>query len=287
MSLFKDEVEIKIMEGELQAKNTFQSQPRIFRWVIIFFICSIIPAYYIAKFTSKKIWLSRYSQNAVSAKASFTNPLPIKKSDVTLTSSGNNTYAAAIKITNPNLSLSLDQVTYQFNFYNSQKQQIYTYPDKLFLLPNQSKYVTVPTFNMTDKIAYADFQMPSEEKVPWQKRLEIPQVQLLTSIPNTDNQSSPQAFVVQGDFTNNSPYNLNKVRLTFIIYDKSDKIINISQRDEFNLTAYERRAYNQTWPNTTINNLGRVEVSADTDVLDPNNISVVTDATSSASDLSR
>ncbi len=287
MSLLKDQIELEIMEQELKAKNAFSRHPGVLKWLMVIFVLAIIPAYYTARSVSEKIWLNKYSQVVISAKSSFSNPLAIIKSDVSVTSLGNNTYAAAVKITNQNLNLSLENVAYSFNFYNAQKQQIYSFSDKLFLLPNQSKYLTVPTFVLTDKISYADFQTPLPQNLPWQKRLQTPEVQLITSIPYTSNQVSPPAFVVQGDFTNNSPYNLGKVRLTFILFDKAGKIIGSSQRNELSIAAYERRAYNQIWPNTAVNNLGHVEVTADTDTLDPNNISVPDSSNGPASDLSR
>ncbi len=284
MSLLKDKIEIGIEEVELEAQTTLGRFPPFFRWVFIFLILAIIPAYYIAKDVSCRIWLSRYGQGAITAKPSFTNPQAPQISPVSVTTLGSGQYAAIAQISNPNLDLSLDKVPYEFDFYNAQKQQIYSYDGAFFLLPNQTKYLTVPTFSLPAQITYANAALP--QTLPWQKRLRIPQVALNTSLPSTSTQFSPEAFVVQGNFVNNSPYSLGQVRLTFVLFDTGGKIIGVSQRDEFTVAPFETRAYKQLWPNMTVNNLGQVQVTADTDTLDPNNISIPTVAPGPASDLS-
>jgi hypothetical protein len=183
------------------------------------------------------------------------------------------------------LDLSFDNVTYTFTFFNSQKQQIYQYQNTLFLLPDQTKYVTVPTFTPTEPVAYVNFTLPPS--LPWQKRINVPTVNLVTSIPQTFEQASPLAFVAQGDFLNNSPYTLSKVRLTFVLFDKNQNIIGISQRDEETIMPFEQRAYKQLWPNMIAPNLGNITVTADTDTLDPDNLSAPAVNSSAASDLSR
>jgi len=286
MSLLKDKIEVDIQEAELGAQKALNELPWIIRWLVVLIILAIIPSYYISKNVSQKIWLSRYQQGALTAKPSFTNPLPPKTSDVSVTSLGPGQYAAIVQITNQNLDLSLDQVPYSFIFYNSSKQEVYTYSDNLYLLPNQTKYLTVPTFSSPDKIAYTNFQIAKD--LPWQKRLSIPTVDLTTSLPSSNEQFLPLALVVQGDFVNNSPYTLKKVRLTFVLFDQSGKIIGTSQRDESTVAPFERRTYKQLWPNLVAPNLGRVQVTADTDTLDNSNLTTnFVPSGSGAGDLSR
>lgn len=284
MSLLKDKIEIGIQEAELGTQKALGSVPLIIRLVIILLVLGIIPSYYIARSLSQKIWLSRYEQGAVLAKMSFTNPQAPSISPVHVTSLGGNSFAAAVQISNPNSSLSLDQVPDSFTFYNAQKQQIYTFNDTLYILPNQTKYLTVPTFTTTEKIAYADFTLP--KSLPWQHRLNTPAVSLITSIPSNFEQYSPVAMVVQGDFSNNSPYTLKQVALAFLLFDSSDQIIGVSSRDEFTVMPFERRSYKQLWPNLVAPNLSKVEVDAYTNTLDPADL-IIDNSNSPASDLSR
>jgi len=287
MSLFQEKLSVDLQEAELFAQKNLSDFPPVLRWLFILMVIAIIPAYYISRNVSQKIWLARYQQGAIIGKPSFTNPQAPVVSPVTLTTAGSGGFAAVVQIQNQNLDLSMDSVPYSFTFYNAQKQQIYRSQGSLFLLPDQTKYITAPTFAPTEPIAFVNFQIPDPKSLPWQKRLSIPTVNLETSIPQTFEQMSPPAFVAQGDFLNNSPYTLAKVRITFVLFDQNNKIIGTSQRDESTVAPFERRAYKQLWPNMAAPNLSHIDVTADTDTLDPNDLSVPSAGSGSASDLSR
>jgi len=285
MSLFSDRVELEIQEAELGAQKVMGNFPPVLKWLLIFCLLALIPAYYVSKTISQSIWTGRYQKNALTAKPSFSNAKDPSKTEVTVTSLGSGQYAAAVLVSNQNLDLSADNVPYQFTFYNSQKQSIYSYSGSAFFLPNQTKYLTVPTFSATDNIAYSDFSFP--QKINWQKRLNVVTVKLITSQPNSYQQFSPQAFVVEGDVTNQSPYTLNKVHLTFILTGTNGKIIAASQRDEFTVAPFERRTYKQLWPQIVAVNLSSVNVYADTDSLDPTDLIVQPVQDNSSSNLNR
>ncbi|MBI5530158.1 MAG: hypothetical protein HY918_01515 [Candidatus Doudnabacteria bacterium] len=286
MSILKDKIEIGIEEAELGVEQSLSQMPPLLKWYFIIGIIAIIPAYFIAKNISFKIWQKNYAVYAVTAKPSFTNPKDLSVSDISVTSQGPNTFAALVKITNPNLDLSAQNINYRFNFYNSSKTLIYSSPtNNFFILPNQSKYLTATKFTSSDAIAYAEVKI--DPNIAWQKRLQIPQVKLLTSVPSTYQQNSPAAFVVEGDFTNQSPYLLGQVKLTFVLYNTANKIIGVSERTEFTVSPFERRGYKQLWPNMAAPQLSKVEIIADTNTLDSGNLKILESSSSSASDLGR
>lgn len=285
MPLLKEKIELGIEETEFQTQKFFGSMNPFFRWMLILGILAIIPSYFIAKSVSQKIWTARYQQGAVVAKPSFTDAKPPKISNVTLTSLGDNLYSAVVQITNENLDLSANNIPFNFNFYNSQKQLLYSYTDKLYLLPDQKKYLIAPRFSTTEQISFAELKFTQDPK--WQKRLSLPQVKLTASTPNSYDQISPQAFVLEGSFVNNSVYTLKEVRLNFVLYDASKKIIGASRRDEFTVAPFERRSYKQLWPNLSAPTLSKAEVTVETNTLDSNNISVINIPITPASDLSR
>jgi hypothetical protein len=285
MSLLKDKIEVEIEETEIRAQKELNTLPGAVKWFLIFGFIAIIPTFYVSKSLAKGFWSKKYLQIQTSAHLSFLNPKAPIVSDITVTTQREGAYAAVLKVSNPNLDLSLDQVPYEVNFFNSNKQQIYSYADKLFLLPSQTKYVTVPTFNSQEKISYTNFHLP--DTLPWQKRLEIPAINIAKSIPFYLQQLSPPAFVVSGDFTNQSPYILKKIRIIFVLYNSNDEIVGTSQRDEFAVKSFERRAFTQLWPNQNGSNVVRSDIQIYTDNLDPDNLSVPAVPTSPASDLSR
>ena len=285
MSLLKERIEIGIEETEFKTQKFFGSMNPFFRWLLIIAILAIIPAYFAAKSVSQKIWTTRYQQGALVANPSFTNPKAPKISTVTLTSLDENLYSAVVQITNENLDLSANNAPFALNFYNSKKQLLYSYADKLFLLPNQKKYIIAPRFEVYDQIAFAELTFTQDVK--WQKRLNLPQAKLTASKPLPSNQISPRAFVLEGNFINNSVYRLKQVRLNFVLFDTAGKIIGTSRRDEFTVAPFERRSYKQLWPNLSAPTLGKTEVTVETNTLDANNLSVADTPTTPASDLSR
>jgi hypothetical protein len=285
MSLFTDKIEIEVQEAELVTQKALADFPPLLRWMTILVAIAIIPAYFIAKNVSHGIWQNRYGQGALMAKPSFTNPLPPKASNVFLTTLGQNNYAAAVLLTNQNLDLSVNNAAFEFDFLNAQKQQVYSYTGNLFLLPNESKYIVVPTFTAQDKIAYASFQIPGS--LNWQKRINIPKIDISTSLPTDYSQTNPPAFVVEGSYTNNSPYQFEKVQLTFVLTDPSGTIVGLSTRDESTVAPFELRSYKQLWPNMSSSNIASVKIFAETNVLDPSNITLPDYNSGGASDLSR
>lgn len=285
MSFLKDKIELEIQEAELGTQKALSQFPPLLRWFLILCLIAMLPAYYVTKNVSMKIWLSQYSQSALTAKPSFINPLEPKVSNVNVTTLGAGVYGAVVEVGNANLDLSAQDIPYQFNFYNAKKELLYSAGDKLFLLPNQTKYIAVPRFNTAEQVAYANFQLSKD--IHWQKKLKIPSVPLTTSIPQTYQQASPQAFVVEGDFTNQSPYTLKQIRLNFILFNSGGKIIGVSQRDEFTVSPFERRTYKQLWPGIFAADLKNVKITADTNTLDPNNLIVQPTPSSGASDLNR
>ncbi|HVY68033.1 MAG TPA: hypothetical protein VHA30_04035 [Patescibacteria group bacterium] len=287
MSLLTDKIELEVQQAELGAQKALSGFPPAARWFLIIGLLAAVPVYFISRLAADSWWQKSLQSEIISAKPSFTNPQALKISDVSVVAQGNNSYAAAVQISNPNLDLSLDRVSYEFDFYNSQKQQVYSAPGQLYLPPDQSKYIIAPSFTSTDAVAYASFKLP--DQLPWQKRLGIPQITLTAAAPSYYNQASPPAFVVAGSYYNNSPYILATVHLTFVLFDQNGKIVGVSQRSDSTVQPFERRAYQQLWPNllAPAAGLGRVEVAAETDALDAANLSVPAAGTSSASDLGR
>lgn len=286
MSLLKEKIELSIQEAELATQQGLSSMPGILRWLLILCLLAIIPSYFIAKTISYKIWSYEYSKKIPVAKPSFTDPKEPKISEVSVTTLGEGVYSAAVNVSNQNLDLSANNIPYTFNFYNSQTEKVYSENGRMFLLPNQTKYVLVPRFTTAEKISFTEFSI-NPEQIKWQKRLSIPTVKLDTSAPSTFQQGLPPAFVVEGSFTNQSPYTLKQVKLIFVLFDQSLKIIGTSQREEFTVAPFERRTYKQLWPGLVAPNLSTVKIFADTNTLDGSNLIIENPSSDSSSNLSR
>ncbi len=286
MSLLKEKIEIAAQEAELKAQGAFKGLPPFIKWYFAVSLLAVIPLYFLTKAISQKTWTAKYLKQAVLAKPSFENPKPLNISETVVTTLGEKVYAAAAEVSNENLDLSARDIHYRFKFYNGKKEQVFTGPQEtFFILPNQKKYLSLPRFETSEPVAYAELE--TDKDIRWQKRLQIPQITFGVSTPNSYLQLSPPAYAVEGDFTNQSPYLLKTARLTFILKNPSGRIIGISRRDEFTVKAFEKRSYKQLWPNVAAPDGTKVQIMAETDPFDPANLSTGSLPSGPASDLSR
>ena len=80
--------------------------------------------------------------------------------------------------------------------------------------------------------------------------------------------------MVEGAIQNLSAYQLQEVKITFLLYGTGGKIIGASQRSEFNLKPSERRDYKQIWSGVSGSNVVKIEALPATNLLDKNNLVV-------------
>lgn len=285
MALIKEKIEVAIGESELKVQNQFSQFPKFLRWFIIVSLIGFIPAYFGAKAISNYYWQKQYSTSLTLAKPSFTQAKEPTVQRLDITSLGPGKYAAVATVINENLDLSLENGAYQFNFFNNRGESVYKETKNFFLLPNQKKYLVAPNISSSDEIISGTLTFPN--KLNWQKRINIPQVQLLANKPGTYNQLEPLAFVAEGSVVNNSPYNLGQIRLAFLLLDNSGKIIGTSQRYESTLMPTERRAYKQLWPGIYSTEVAETKVIAETNTLDGTNLNLPKTQITPASDLDR
>lgn len=285
MPFIKEQAHLVLDEAELGAKQIYDRFPRRLRFITVCCLVALIPGYFVAKAASYNYWTKKYQNYVITAKPSFTNPKDPQVSQIFLATTGGSDYSAGVQISNENLDLAAPSVSYEFVFFNASGEQIYKADGQTFLLPNETKYLVVPHFTASGGVANSSFHITS--KITWQKPVSIAKIDIQPNIPNVYNQTTPQAYVVEGSYYNNSPYLLNQVMLTFVLYDASHNIIAFSQRQDYSVGPFEHRGYNQTWPGIVVAPGGSVQVFAQTDPLDPSNLSVPTQPSNSASDLSR
>ncbi len=284
MSLLKEKALLELEEAEFYAGQTLNRFPPLMKYALYIILLGTIPAYLITKQVSRAYWDKHYKNAMVSAVPSFLEAQSPKLSPTTLISH-QGSYTAVLEISNENIDLSLPETSFKIDFTNNLEQTVYTYEGKLFLLPNQKKYIVVPRFQTNEAIKSADFSFLQQLK--WQKRLSIPKVNLAVIPATFENQTEPAAFVIESGLSNQSPYNIKQARLTFVVKDVDGKIITASQRDEFTLKPKELRSFKQSWPNLFIPNASKIEVYAETNPLDRNNLGVQAQDSTNASDLSR
>lgn len=273
MSLFKEKLELKAEEAEFKAQKALGSFAAWQKWIFLGGIVLFIPAYFVAKNISLGIFTQNYKNLAASAHPSFTEAKNIILDRIDVATLGENTFAAIGRITNPNLDLAAREVPYEFQFLD--KDGLMAAPAEggvTFLLPNEQKYLVAPKVNAQKQIAQVKLLLPDSLK--WQKKLNLPTVKIVANEPKGRDQTNPYAYVVEGAIQNLSAYQLQEVKITFLLYGAGGKIIGASQRSEFNLQPSERRDYKQIWSGVSGSNVVKIEALPTTNLLDKNNLTI-------------
>ena len=289
VNLFKEKFELAVEEAELKARKTFGGYPAGAKWFLIAGILALVPAYYASQNLANKYWLKQYQVSPLAAHPSFNGAKQPRLLDIALTTTGDNNYSVAAILQNENLDLSAKNFSYSFSFFDRQNNAVVPLSGKpsgqSYLAPNQKQYLIIPKLVTASPVALVNLSV--EPGLSWQKRLGLPKVNLAASIPKFYQQHNPLAFTVEGNIQNDSHYHIQTARIIFLAYDINKKIVAVSQREEYDLEPNERRAYKQLWPGVLGQNVERVEIIPQTDILNPANLSAPQTAPGPASDLNR
>ncbi len=264
-----DSIKLTVQEVIFRILQILKALPTWQRLVLIVCALGLIPGYFVAKIGTRVIVEQQNKKYLVSARPSFSNPQAIGVEPVTMLTILPGEYAAYAKITNPNFELAAPSVRYEMKFFNASNEQRESTKGTLFLLPGETKYLVAPRIVAPERLVKGTVTLG---EVQWQKRADIPVVKLKASDPIRGNQTDPQAFFVEGDVLNDSPYRLKKVSITLLLYGKNNKIIAVSSRDEFDIPSRTRRAYRLTWPGVFSNDVQKIEVQTETNTVDDSNL---------------
>lgn len=258
-------------ESGLAAKNFFTSMPRWQKILFLACVVLVVPGYFGTYYGTKAIVASRLEKGLLEAHSAFAQVGDIEVGPVSILKVLPGQYAAFFRVTNPNLNLVAPSVPYTVDFYNAAGEKIHASQGSFFLLADQSKQVVIPRIDNREELTEAKLTLG---EIKWQKRLTVPEVSFKTPAPDIYDQTSiiPPQLAVEGSVVNDSPYTIKKIRVTFLVYNRSGQIVGVNSRDEGNLIAFGRRAYKQFWPNLSAADVSKIEIAVDVNTLDPSNI---------------
>ena len=263
-------------EGGFSFINQFNSIPRWKRLIILIVAILIIPSYVGARIGTEQYLTQKYGRESLAAHAAFNTAQDPVIGKMTIIRNPNNSYSGVALITNPNVDLAAADITYTASFQNSSKQPVYNTNGTIYLLPNEKKYIVIPRIdNPSSGVTFGSVELG---EVKWQKKLNIPEVKLRAPEPLLKEEVNPLTFVAEGSIINDSPYQISSARIVFLLYNEANEIIGVSQRDEFRLVPFGRRAYKQLWPGIYKDQVKKVQVIPVTNSLDPQNITIDTQA---------
>ncbi len=263
-----------VQEKSFSFVREFKALPNWKRILILVVAIAIIPLYLLLRFGTEQYLSVRYAREALSAHAAINvvqNPVV---GNMSIIKNPNGSYSAVALVSNPNLDLAAENISYTASFVDSEKRTLSTEKGSIYLLPNEKKYLVFPKLAATS-VGIAGGTVKLGE-VKWQKRLNIPEVKLRASEPLLYDEANPLTFIAEGSIINDSPFEIGSARIVFLLFDDSNKIIGVSQRDEFKLVPFGRRAYKQLWPGLYRSQVKKIQVLPVTNTLDSKNVTVTT-----------
>ncbi len=265
----EEELELSLAQTRFSLASFFNGFQRGKKIMLLILVIGIIPVLVAVRLGARLITERQLAGAMVEAHPSYTAALAPSASAVTLINSGRGWYSVYVQVANDNLDLAASSIPYQLDFYNAAGENVVGSAGAIYLLPNQKKYIIVSRLDTREQLTRGELTFGEFE---WQKRLSIPEVPLRAAAPFISNEVNPLTLVADGAVVNDSPYELAAVRLVFLLYDKNNRIVAVSQRDEFNIPAFGRRAYKQTWPDLYQTDIARATVLPDTNTIDSNNL---------------
>lgn len=260
---------VAVEEREVSLVNAFRAMKKWKRIFMLSLLISILPLYLLARIGIEQYELYKLKPTAVTAQRAFADAYPPEVGSLKIIRNPNGLYSAYVEIANPNLELSASLIDYTAKFKDINGTVVQTTKGNFHLLPDERKFLVIPRVESAAPIASGDFGLG---EVTWQKRVNLPMVNLRISDPLMYEEVNPLTFVVEGSIINQSPYTLQTVTIAFVLYDKNDKIVAVSQREENTVAPYGRRAYKQVWPGLYAADIAKVRVIPYTNTTDAKNL---------------
>lgn len=271
-NLEEQKIELELQEAQFRAFSFFSRFNRVILFLIIVFAVFTIPIYFVAKYSVAALYMRNFYKRQISAHpASFVEsnlPVQIVKSEI-LPISGDS-YSAYAIINNPYVKLSAPDIHYTFHFLDSSGNDINEQSGDTFLLAgDKNKLIIIPNVRLKNPPASLKVEIDQPD---WKYKINLPNVLIQTDTPVYSNQQNPNGFYVSGNVRNNTIYNIGSILVRAAAFDKDNNIIAVTQTVLNTINPHEIRAYKLFWPILLGSKVSRLQVYAETDVFDPQNI---------------
>lgn len=178
---------------------------------------------------------------------------------------GQDFYSIGAKIRNPNTDFGASYFTYTFNLYDASGAPLTAAAGESFIWPGESKYLISGGINIAK--APVKVELVIGEPV-WHEVKEFKGVDLtLGNISfNKPKSSSGIFFTVNGMAGNNTSYDLGKIYVAAVVFDKGDRPVAVNSTILDNLKSKERRPVSLTWFSPFPDTINRVDTSISTNL---------------------
>lgn len=193
--------------------------------------------------------------------------------EVAVVIGGENTFDAVAKVFNPNDVLGARQFKYVFTLKDANGNAIATQEGTDFILPMDTKYVVA----LGIKIENGAVPVNAEIKISdpeWTELNTIEKPQLGVYSKRFDKAPTGEGSEAEGLLRNESNYDLNKITMVIILRGGDGKILGVNKTEKNVVRVKEQRDFKINWPYALPGNVQKMEVDAQSNVLDPQNFTV-------------
>lgn len=176
-------------------------------------------------------------------------------------------YDAFVLIRNSNADVGASSIEYDLVFKNDAGETMGAVGGESFIMPSMDSYI----INQAISLAVQPGEMVVMIKsVKWQElasfnlgRIDIKNIDLSRNI-------NKGSTIFSGTVINNSPFNLQNIKIQSAFFDKNGKFVAIGQTSVQTMLRKEERTFRITWPNVLPSDL-LVEAAAITNLFDNSN----------------
>lgn len=203
----------------------------------------------------------------------ITQAVDMKVQEIAVVPGGGNTYDVIAKVFNPNDVFGAVNFKYEFILKDVNGNKIATQEGADFILPSDTKYV-VSLGIQTDgglKAVSAEIKISDPE---WTTLNTIEKPQIGVYSKKFGKAPTGEGSEAEGLIRNESNYDLNKISLVIILRDGENKIVGVNKTEKNVVRVKEQRDFRINWPYALPGNVQKMDVDAQTNVLDPQNFTM-------------
>lgn len=159
---------------------------------------------------------------------------------------GSETYSVGAKIKNPNTNFGASDFKYTFYFYSANNILIGSVTGSSFIWPGESKYLIEGGVGLVSEPKKVELKINNPE---WREVSSFKSIAL-----SVDNISHGKGVAGSGKFysvdfaaANNTSYDLNKVFVSAVVFDKNNQPIAVNSTIFENLKSKEHRPFSIPW----------------------------------------
>lgn len=197
-------------------------------------------------------------------------PITVLRSAFVRTSSG--AIDLLLHVENPNERVGAETFAFRVDYIDAGGATIGTYDGKSFILPGETKYVTVLglRLDVADRIASVRTTII---ETSWKELDEYTGIDLVTKGKQFHEASGSTGALVTGTVSNATNFDFREVKVNVVVFDSAKNVIGINATTVENVKANTERSFQATWFRDELEgDVAGLDVEAETDFYDRINL---------------